>query len=916
MAAFQFPNPAEQTTVTNPITGSTYQWKEPPGKWVVTVKMRDVGDIIWEGDNPPSPVGDYKLWYSTDTLELYFHYCDINDVCAWIPTSAPITLLEDLDTDLSGVKQEIQLIETAVNENEARIAGLIDFGTDEPHIWPDEKYPQFDADGDPVLDENGEQVILYEQSSFNHKFWLNTTTNKLYVLRIDESADSGYSYQLIDTNDNATLQDVLTNGNVADKGFVLTNLADDAILVSPEQARIMVGGVGANVVPKIELRHETGILDTSLVGLELDEDGKRFDIECDERVDNIHFRFEEDVKLELNKTGDAIFSGKVQAEAATNDKELVNLGQFNEDQLRQDKALILLEGEIEQLAPSFARGTWNWDDGDGYVDAGEYVMRGTQTQESRDAMLLPLQEELSECLSNSSTPQEQSVCTRAYDEASSKIPEVGESITTYDWELTNEIEFSNYDSQGNVQTFEDVKVGQILDMVCPDGSFMVAEITKVTAGQWYENPHLEYKPITTKGDANGLTKLKIFSIDDGIDPGELTDFVRKSGDTMDGHLKVTNPSKTDGTYLFSVEAQGLPYQNKKVAFRVTADGKVKAGHDTSNAFIASSNNDVVTKKFTDDKLVKKSGDEMTGKLTITKPSGDNPTNSFIINQFVTNPDGTIEQKVLLKDYKPQKTAEYKSSIFYYGLCDNDASIVNRGYANDHFFQIDQKNQTTEPIWIRPQDANGNVTGNAGQGNMLVVNQESGNKGSIIRIQQNGTDCFKIEVDQTVNLFDNRIKGLADPVSGDNGATDAINRQYLENYVEANVRRLWKWTGDQSSNPGPGKFSIAQSGAGYCYFDHRPYIGSDLLCVGNKYFARGGDSLSPGKELGYAIATFWEWTGKEWIPIASGSLGSTGVRTGKNNEPWRLSFDKNTVDKLADFTTDGLYAICVAGTVLT
>ena len=49
-----------------------------------------------------------------------------------------------------------------------------------------------------------------------------------------KSADSGYSYQLIDTNDNATLQDVLTNGNVADKGFVLTNLADDAILVSPE----------------------------------------------------------------------------------------------------------------------------------------------------------------------------------------------------------------------------------------------------------------------------------------------------------------------------------------------------------------------------------------------------------------------------------------------------------------------------------------------------------------------------------------------------------------------------------------------------------------------------------------------------------------------------------------------------------
>ena len=174
-------------------------------------------------------------------------------------------------------------------------------------------------------------------------------------------------------------------------------------------------------------------------------------------------------------------------------------------------------------------------------------------------------------------------------------------------------------------------------MVCPDGSFMVAEITKVTAGQWYENPHLEYKPITTKGDANGLTKLKIFSIDDGIQVDDLNNFVRKSGDTMTGHLKVTHPGQTGGQYSFSVEAEGLQ-DGKQVAFRVTADGKVKAGHDTSNPFIATANNDVVTKKFADDKFVKKSGDKMTGQLTISKEAQDNPTNSFIINQFVKQAD--------------------------------------------------------------------------------------------------------------------------------------------------------------------------------------------------------------------------------------------------------------------------------------
>ena len=107
MAAFQFPDPLVQQTVVNPVTGSTYQWKEPPGKWVVTVSIRDVGDIIWEGDNPPSPIGDYKLWYSTDTLELYFYYTDANGNSAWLPTSKPITMLDDLDTAVTEIKRDI-----------------------------------------------------------------------------------------------------------------------------------------------------------------------------------------------------------------------------------------------------------------------------------------------------------------------------------------------------------------------------------------------------------------------------------------------------------------------------------------------------------------------------------------------------------------------------------------------------------------------------------------------------------------------------------------------------------------------------------------------------------------------------------------------------------------------------------------
>ena len=120
------------------------------------------------------------------------------------------------------------------------------------------------------------------------------------------------------------LEKVLTNGNTADESIILTNATDDALLLSPEEARIMVGGVGENVVPKIELRHETGVLDTSIVALELDEDGERFDIECDEKVNNIHFRFEDDVKFELNKTGDAVFTGDVDIKGHLDVKRGIN----------------------------------------------------------------------------------------------------------------------------------------------------------------------------------------------------------------------------------------------------------------------------------------------------------------------------------------------------------------------------------------------------------------------------------------------------------------------------------------------------------------------------------------------------------------------------------------------------------------
>ena len=174
--AFQFPaTPAPYATVINDITGSTYQWRPDLTKWVITTNQSTGSDLIWEGDAPPDPIGDYKLWYSTDTLELYFYYCDANSVCAWVPTSAPITMLEDLDNTVFELRRDLNATNVSVSENENRIGRTIEYSDTAPTIYPEEEY-----DGEFFFNE------------LNYKFWYDTARLELLVLIKD--ADGDYSY--------------------------------------------------------------------------------------------------------------------------------------------------------------------------------------------------------------------------------------------------------------------------------------------------------------------------------------------------------------------------------------------------------------------------------------------------------------------------------------------------------------------------------------------------------------------------------------------------------------------------------------------------------------------------------------------------------------------------------------------------
>ena len=65
MPEFQFPNPAEQTTVTNAETGTTYQWKADPGKWVIVkAEAEDNSGVI---DDLTQQVSDNTANISSNT---------------------------------------------------------------------------------------------------------------------------------------------------------------------------------------------------------------------------------------------------------------------------------------------------------------------------------------------------------------------------------------------------------------------------------------------------------------------------------------------------------------------------------------------------------------------------------------------------------------------------------------------------------------------------------------------------------------------------------------------------------------------------------------------------------------------------------------------------------------------------------
>ena len=368
-----------------------------------------------------------------------------------------------------------------------------------------------------------------------NQLWYKPSTGSLYVYYNDGSSSQWVEIGGSSTGELQNLESVLTEGNAADKTILLSDGTDALVSILPDEASIIIASDTDNKNPRVRLTHIDDVgYPNSQMQIELDGDGTRADFEFLQSIQSAHFNFDGSDKFILNKDGDAEFTGKLKAAAAEDNAELSTLGQV----LGYVQGL---QAEIDQITDSKDVGEWIYDDGDDYIDAGEYTLWHEQTQEEYDKTVENLQQGLNECLANSQAdPSAMSQCQRDYDAAVALVPAVGERFSTNDWAQGEEFEFSYIDTNSDIHSMGDVKVGQYIDMVNEDGTgFMLGVINRVAAGMWYENPRIWYDAVKFSGNAQGKVRVRIFSVSDEITSDQLTSFVRKDGDTMTGNLKLT-----------------------------------------------------------------------------------------------------------------------------------------------------------------------------------------------------------------------------------------------------------------------------------------------------------------------------------------------------------------------------------------
>ena len=444
---------------------------------------------------------------------------------------------------------------------------------------------------------------------------------------------------------NPDLEAVLTEGNAADKTILLSDGTDALVSLLPDEASIIVASDTDKKNPRVRLTHIDDVgYPNSQMQIELDANGTRADFEFLQSIESAHFNFDGDDKFVLNKTGDAEFTGKVQVEPGTTGNEVVTYQQLKE-----------IEEEIEDIVPSLERGNWEFIKGS--PTSGKYCLLRTPSDQFCQA-------EYVECIaSDPNDPILQSECLRKLDECKAS----GEDYID-DW-LADHIVFNPIDSNSVTHQWDDVEIGEFIEVINIDGSgFALYEITDTPTGGGGGRDRFPVTYVRGSGTPNGNAKVKLFALNENVNP---TEFVHKTGDTMTGKLSIegdlesrtepllyikptsiSNPSQ----YVFQVYSEASSANN----FLVQDNGELWS----RDGWVPTHDRHLTPKKFVDDNFLNKTGDTMSGRFVIQPPTTSSSNNSLAIFSKDDAPDNQYSIYNYGKLYTPENGSPTRDIIFY------------------------------------------------------------------------------------------------------------------------------------------------------------------------------------------------------------------------------------------------------------
>ena len=357
------------------------------------------------------------------------------------------------------------------------------------------------------------------------------------VIRVDTAladVQSGLTNTVIQTDealneinnniDNITLEKVVDNGNIARKPIAVET--ENGVSVLEDQALRITHREN----PYIRL---TDVVDQDSLEITLDNDHGH--INLTDQQDELHFKFGGIEKVVFKGEGDAAFSGKVQAQPGTQANELVTYGQ-----------LLTVEEELEQLAPALERGAWTWVASD-TPGPGQYSIINQSDSEG----LAQCEATYNQCLiDNSGDPVGASQCNRDFDDCKAQYNQG----PTNDFSKTYALIFNRLDIKGVDHTFADVQKETLVEIFNDnDDGFLVAQARMEShASEGFVLIFAD--PVKSKGIASGVARVKVFELND--DPASLTNYVRKTGDTMQGQLKFAGNAKNSPLFLLEPTESG------------------------------------------------------------------------------------------------------------------------------------------------------------------------------------------------------------------------------------------------------------------------------------------------------------------------------------------------------------------------